>query len=435
MGKRTWVPGSPEYLYHVYDDDLVTAAFTKAWKNDIVGLMGGTDRKEIFSLKKDMDALRAYGVKLGIVDPISTIGKARPDNNDLMVLKVGKGTAHKVLFTGCHHAREWISVEIPYLVAEYLIRNYTAKPTTPKQKRIKHLLMNRQITFIPMVNPNGHEYTVKGNRDWRPNRWRYTAPSADLPSTQPPKPPLKAPQYEGGPDREIRYDDGTYIGLDINRNYPTKHWGKETEGGQGASRDPMDGGFSPGATIPGRMVWCGPKAGSEQETKLIMKLKLENFRSVISYHNFFEVIFYPDDAVGNVFVEWVGNGMITLIAQPPGHAYRFWNNSAKEEGNYLTTGELADYAYEKSPGRPVYTPELRPRDIKSPRETWKFSGLPESEIEPCFLENLPAALALINCAGHNAKAASQSTKLATGSPPTKCQMVRHCWEVFRGWTP
>jgi Zinc carboxypeptidase len=428
MGTRTWAPGSPEYLYHVYDDPIVTAAFTKARKPDIIGLGGGVDPKWVYSLKKDMDALRAYGVGLGIVDPVATLGTAAPDGNDLMVLKVGTGTAHPVLFAGCHHAREWISVEIPYLVAEYLIRKYKANPTTPQEKRIKHLLMNRQITFVPLVNPNGHRYTFTTERNWRPNRMPYTAPSAALPSTAVPNPPLMAPQYGGGPPRAIRYPDGVYQGVDINRNYPTAHWGEETTG---TSRDPTRGGTRPGASTSGQMVWCGPSAGSEPETQLMMALGA--FRSVISYHNYWEVIFYPDAALHNVFVEWVGNGMITLIAQPPGHTYRFWNNSSTADpSNYLTTGELIDYAYEHAPNRPAFTPELRPRDDSA---GWGFSGLPELQIEPCFLENLPAALALINCAGHDAVAANQTAGVATGSPPTKCQLVRHCWEVFRGWTP
>jgi hypothetical protein len=428
MGRRTWAPGVPEYLYHVYDDPIVTAAFTKARKTDIAGLAGGVDAKWIYSLKKDMDALRAYGVGKGIVDPTSTLGTVPPDNNDVMVLKVGKGTDHPVLFAGCHHAREWISVEIPYLVAEYLIYKYTDTPSTPQQKRIKHLLSNRQIWFVPMVNPNGHRHTVRQERDWRPNRMVYTAPSAALPSTVPPAPPLLAPQYGGGAPRSIRYPNGPYTGVDINRNYPTSTWGQETNG---TSRDPRNAGSRPGASTLGAMTWCGPSAGSEPETRLMVGLG--HFRAVITYHSFWEVVFYPDAAVGNLFVEWIGNGMVTLIAQPPGHTYRFWNNSSTvDPSNYLTTGELIDFAYETSPNRPAFTPEVRPRDNSA---GWGFSALPESEIEPCFLENLPAALALINSAGHDTPAGNRSASVATAMPAAKCQVVRNCWEVFRGWTP
>jgi len=85
------------------------------------------------------------------------------------------------------------------------------------------------------------------------------------------------------------------------------------------------------------------------------------------------------------------------------------------------------------PGRPTFLPELRPKDSAS--ADWYFSGLPENQISPCFNENLAAALALINCAGHDAAAASQTTSVDSAKPAAKCQFVRHCWEVFRGWTP
>ena len=90
-----------------------------------------------------------------------------------------------------------------------------------------------------------------------------------------------------------------------------------------------------------------------------------------------------------------------------------------------------DFSYEQAVGRPTFTPEVRPAGPGA----WAFSGLPESEIEPCFKENLPAALALINYAGHNAAAARKRAGFTSAKPASKCQVVRHCWEVFRGWTP
>jgi carboxypeptidase T len=40
------------------------------------------------------------------------------------VLRIGErrgGDAPKVLFMGCHHAREWIAVEVPFLLAKELV--------------------------------------------------------------------------------------------------------------------------------------------------------------------------------------------------------------------------------------------------------------------------------------------------------------------------
>jgi carboxypeptidase T len=317
------------------------------------------------------------------------------------------------LFTGCHHAREWISVEIPYLVAEYLIQTYRDPPTNPVEKRIKHLLLNRQIWFVPLVNPDGHNHSMTVDRRWRANRRSHTVPGGTIVRSA----------ANGGP---VTFPAGTFTGVDINRNYATSNWGTETfhNGFTKTSRDPRDSGAN--------SIWCGLSGSGENESALIDALVQANrFRSSITYHNFGELLLFPDSALADVYSQWVGGGMNQLIAAS-GHSYTYQSGSAL----YPTTGDLMEFSYEKVPGRPTFTPEVRPEDAQTP---WPggtgFSGLPDTEIEPTFRENLGAALALINCAGHNVAAAPQSTTVATGLPPTKAQMVRHCWEVFRGWTP
>ena len=45
------------------------------------------------------------------------------EGQPILALRIGerRGSLHKVLFLGCHHAREWISVEIPFLLAKDII--------------------------------------------------------------------------------------------------------------------------------------------------------------------------------------------------------------------------------------------------------------------------------------------------------------------------
>jgi carboxypeptidase T len=404
------------YHYHVYHRPAFDAL--PAWSASTISVpgaaTGATESKTVYSLKKDMDQLRADGAAKGIVDAaVTSLGTSTLGNKELWALKVGNGSAHKVLFTGCHHAREWISVEIPYLVAEYLIQKYTNTPTTLAEKRIKHLLSNRQVWFVPLANPDGHDWTMTVDRNWRPNRKSYTLPAGTITRTA----------ANGGP---VSYAAGTYTGVDINRNYATKNWGTETffGGGPRTSRNPADSGAD--------SIWCGLAGSGERESSLIDALvRAQKFRASITYHSFSEFLLFPDSSQSDVYTQWVGNGMKGLIAAS-GHAYEYKSGSKL----YPTSGSLMEFSYEKVPGRPTFTPEVRPDKKADP---WPkgpgFSGLLESEIGPTFQENLGAALALINCAGHNAAAASQSLTLTTGSPPTKCQMVRHCWEVFRGWTP
>jgi hypothetical protein len=479
------------YHYHVWH----RSAFDPlpAWASSSITVPkmsgAGTETRTVYSLKKDMDQLRADGKTKGIVDDsVKSVGTSWGDGGpgkELWALKLGKDPAHKVLFTGCHHSREWISVEIPYLVAEYLIQNYVDPPTNDKEKRIKHLIMNREIWFVPMVNPDGHEFSTINNRNWRANRKAYTLPAnsfsvpalprpitsltrsgttakATVPSGEAPSTGDSVTISGASPagyngtvtvatatnttftytvagglatpatgtilfvrdPRLITHAAGVFTGVDINRNYAAAAWGRETfkDAGVRTSRDPQDGGEN--------SIWCGPSGSSEKETKAIDDLfKAHRFRASITYHNFSQLLLFPDAASGDTFVQDVGKGMAQLIAEK-GNPYTYQSSAAL----YPTTGSLMAFSYEASPGRPTYTPELRPKDSAPPDQF--FSGLDESEIEPCFKENLAAALALINCAGHNsAPSGTTSCKPRFGIPPWTCQVVLNCWEVFKGWTP
>jgi carboxypeptidase T len=367
------------------------------------------ETKQMGSLRNDMDELRRLGQQKGIVDGQRDIGKSH-EGRELFLLKIGKGTEHKVFFAGCHHAREWISVEVPFLVAKYLIESYEDAPTDPKKKRIKHLLENRQIWCVPMTNPDGHFETTNGsNRWWRANR-RKVPMSAQT---------IQARQYQRSGTRAIAVAEGEYQGVDINRNYPTAAWGHETYQGSArkTSRDPRDGGL--------RGIWCGPDAGSEPETKRIVDLYgAHDFRASISFHNFSQVLLYADDSAGDDYAQFVGKGMSALIDEK-GNPYKYQTASAL----YPTTGDQMDFAWEKTK-RPTFLPELRPSDA---HWEWAFSALPEDQIEACFREMLPASLALINCAGFDEKARPQKIKLKTTEHVA--QVVDHGWQPFKGWEP
>jgi hypothetical protein len=81
------------------------------------------------------------------------------------------------------------------------------------------------------------------------------------------------------------------------------------------------------------------------------------------------------------------------------------------------------------PGQPTFTVELPPHDIELACKEWAFSGLPDTEISGAFLENLPAALALINSAGFSQP--SGVRKICVGAATHTVQVVEDCWEVFR----
>ena len=73
----------------------------------------------------------------------------------------------EVRICGCHHGNEIMSVELPLMLAWYIVDNYERDPY------IKNLVDNREIWIIPMVNPDGREilsrYNANGvdlNRDY-----------------------------------------------------------------------------------------------------------------------------------------------------------------------------------------------------------------------------------------------------------------------------
>jgi hypothetical protein len=337
-------------------------------------------------------------------------------------------------------------VEMAYYIAEYLINTYTDTPSTPKEKRIKHLLMNRQIYFVPMVNPDGHNVTISRDRMWRVNNASHAVPAGSVTRT-------------GGQVKS--WNAGTFTGVDINRNYDTQ--AKATPGGGGTMKAWGEETFHPGTTIPATSrdpndgeVWCGPSAASEKETQMIQNLLQGSspaptptpmpppsptptpapgggggFRAIVSFHNFGETWLWPGPLASgsdSPFVDWVGKGVVVAMGTV-GIAYKYTGGPSP----YLVSGDMIDFSFEASNWRPAYTPEVRPAN--SDPAAWSFSGLPETQIEPCFKENLAATLAVINCAGFDAQTATQSVSTKTGTTPQPCQFVRNCWEVFKNWTP
>lgn len=63
----------------------------------------------------------------------------------------------EVRICGAHHGNEFMSVELPLLLAWYLVENYDT------DSYIEELIDNREIWIIPMVNPDGREASTRYN--------------------------------------------------------------------------------------------------------------------------------------------------------------------------------------------------------------------------------------------------------------------------------
>jgi carboxypeptidase T len=116
------------------------------------------------SLEQD---LRRLAEQYAEIAELHEIGRS-VENRPIWALRIGerRDSTRKVAFLGCHHAREWLAVEVPYLLAEHLLENSSSDP-------VQRWLQQGEVWVAPMVNPDGHEYTqTPANRLWRKNRRR-----------------------------------------------------------------------------------------------------------------------------------------------------------------------------------------------------------------------------------------------------------------------
>lgn len=202
-----------------------------------------------------------------IVQKLS-LGKS-PEGREIWALKITKNaqgdTSHKsgVVITGCHHAREWMTVEAPLKV----INDLTSNSSDPAmQKRLE----KAEIWVVPIVNPDGYEYSRTESSYWRKNRR-----------------PLEVDQ-NGKPT--------SAIGVDLNRNYwdgKPEHLYVYRPAGDtpGNTRDD----FSATSDDPRDDTYRGPFGASEPEVKAVLDLQLSrsNVKAVLDYHSYGDTILYP----------------------------------------------------------------------------------------------------------------------------------------------
>jgi carboxypeptidase T len=244
----------------------------------------------------------------------------------------------EVFFVGCHHAREWISLEVPFLLGKYLAENYET------DSQVKDLVDQGEIWIVPLLNPDGLEYSINFYRYWRKNR------------------------RDNG--------DGSF-GVDINRNYGY-NWGYDDEGS---------------SPLPSSEVYRGESPFSEPETQVISNLFAQrNFQAIISYHSYSQVILYPwgyttQPTAEDQFLDQIAADMSGLIQAVNGNTYQYGQAGADL---YLTNGDTTDWTFAFY-GIPSYTIELPPVD-----EAHGGFFNAEDDIQPIFEENLPAMLYLIS---------------------------------------
>ncbi|MDH5185861.1 MAG: M14 family zinc carboxypeptidase [candidate division WOR-3 bacterium] len=206
-----------------------------------------------------------------------------------------------ILFIGCHHAREWASVEVPRHIADSLTRGYATVP------EIQNLIDNHEIWIFPIINVDGYVYDYPARRSWRKNRQPFS----------------------------------TAIGNDPNRNYngccngdAMGDWGALTDGSRSTH-------------YPSQETFMGPYGFSGYEINdLIDFFKAHEFNAVISYHSYSELVLWPwgystNTAPDNALLIRVGQAMAGLMQKLSSGNYR------PQQGVvlYPTSGGSDDWMY------------------------------------------------------------------------------------------
>ncbi|KAK4460214.1 putative metallocarboxypeptidase ecm14 [Cladorrhinum samala] len=168
----------------------VQAAVSRTFPSEVAGNsefdLALTDKSKIFSSFDGMSNLffrqyqtlstitswmRLLEAMFPTITEMTSIGKSY-EGRDVYALRVGARTEDDqtdkprktILVTGGLHGREWISTStVTYLMWSF-ITTYAREPMITK------ILQHFDIIFIPVLNPDGYEYTWRTDRLWRKSR-------------------------------------------------------------------------------------------------------------------------------------------------------------------------------------------------------------------------------------------------------------------------
>lgn len=233
-----------------------------------------------------------------------------------------------IFIDGGIHAREWIAPATILYFIEQLAYNPSRNPV------ISTILEHFDFYLLPVVNPDGYEYTHI-NRLWRKNR---------------------------------RVTSGSCYGVDLNRNFPFQ-WNPSV----GGSIDPCN------------EIYSGPYAGSELETQnLVNFLHGTHTHDIVAYltiHSYGQMWLYPWGYTSKLPSDYRDLGSMARKATRAlkGLFHTTYDIGSSTNVLYPAAGGSDDYAKGGAGIKYAYTVELRDRG------TYGFV-LPTNLIKPTIEE-------------------------------------------------
>ncbi len=300
-------------------------------------------------MRTELELIAAANPAIARLDSIGNSWEGRP----ILCLKISDNVNStedepKLLYMGLHHAREWISLEVPLRFAMMLADSYGVSPAWTE------LVDGREFYIIPCVNPDGFVYDYNTNNYWRKNR----------------------------------RNNGSSYGVDLNRNYdgsqngdPAGNWG-----GAGSSHTPSS------------ETYCGPSAFSEPEAQAVRDLCLAvPFDLTMSYHTYSELVMWPWGYTGsptpdNVILSVLGTQMAALISSETGSGTY---TPQQMMSLYATTGTSEDWIY----GYSRYQTPKTAFAFITEMAYYDFHDTATSQVNQICAENLEAALYMAQMAG------------------------------------
>ncbi len=250
-----------------------------------------------------MDSLHAL---YPLITDLDTIGMT-VQSNPIVILKINgidptaENGRDAYLLMAMHHSREWQTVNLALFFADSILASYASDPD------MKILMDSVFIVVLPMVNPDGYDYSRTSDTWWRKNR---------------------------------AFRDGLY-GVDVNRNYPG-----------GTNGDPLtDWGFianSQTSHYPSTDIYCGPYPSSERETQAVMSLiDMYDFDITLSLHSSGEMILWPWGSVyygapDSLLLEAIGTEAAAKMRKQDGSSEY---DAGQSVGLYPSSGDSDDWIY------------------------------------------------------------------------------------------
>jgi len=198
------------------------------------------------------------------------------------------------LYTALHHAREPQSMMQLIYFMYYLLENYNTN------NEVQYLVNNREMFFIPVVNPDGYQYNYTIN-----------------------------PQG-GGMWRKNRRNNGTSYGVDLNRNYgPQIYWNAPNDGS---------------STLPNDDTYRGTAPFSEPETINIKNFLAERkIKTTLNYHTYGNLLVCP---YGALEVETSDSLIFREFGTDMTNENGYTFGTDQQTVGYSTRGNSDDYFYD-----------------------------------------------------------------------------------------